>query len=40
MSNVNVVLAHKLDILDKYLRLEANELIFTKSCEFFVRLWR
>lgn len=36
MSNVNVVLAHKLDILDKYLRLEANELIFTKSCEFFV----
>lgn len=36
MDNVNVVLAHKLEILDKYLRLEANELIFTKSCEFFI----
>ena len=34
--NVSVVLQHKLQVLDKYLRLNANELIFTKSGEFYV----
>ncbi|RDU65767.1 conjugal transfer protein [Helicobacter didelphidarum] len=33
---VSMVLQHKLEILEKYLTLEANELIFTKSGEFYV----
>lgn len=36
MENVSIVLEHKLQVLDKYLTLPANELIFTKSCEFYV----
>ena len=34
--SINAVLAHKLEILDTYLRLEANELIFNRSCEIYV----
>ena len=32
-DNVNMVLAHKLRLLDPYLKLKANELIFNKPCE-------
>ena len=35
-TSVNAVLAHKLEVLDKYLRLEANELIFNRSYEIYV----
>ena len=34
--SISIVLQHKLQVLDKYLRLNANELIFTKSGEFYV----
>lgn len=32
-ENINMVLAHKLRLLDPYLKLKANELIFNKPCE-------
>ncbi|TQR56269.1 ATPase, T2SS/T4P/T4SS family [Campylobacter troglodytis] len=35
-ENINMILAHKLRILDSYLRLEANELIFNRPKELYV----